>query len=103
MTCPDHKGERMNVIKQMICPLVDGRIDSDLCCEVQECIEGNISVTLELEDFLEKDDCVRICRTCKYNILSDRDSVCKIGNVDYFEEYRKQTGKDMETGDYIIQ
>ena len=53
---------------QMICPLVGGVIDSDLCFDVQECIEGNIPVTIELEDFLEPEDCEKTCRNCKYHI-----------------------------------
>ncbi len=53
---------------QMECPLAEGVIDSDLCIEVQECIEGNIPVTLELEDFLARDDCVSICKECRYHI-----------------------------------
>ena len=35
---------------QMTCPLSNTDIDSDLCIEVQECIDGNFPVTLELED-----------------------------------------------------
>ena len=53
---------------QMTCPLVDGVIDSDLCIEVQECIDGNVPVTLELEDFLAKENYLDICVECKYHI-----------------------------------
>ena len=53
---------------QMTCPLVDAVIDSDLCIEVQECIEGNISITLALEDFLTKEKYKDICAGCKYHI-----------------------------------
>ncbi len=53
---------------QMTCPLIKGVIDSDLCIEVQECIEGNIPVSLEYEDFLQPEDCERICQECKYHI-----------------------------------
>ena len=53
---------------QMTCPLIDGVIDSDLCIEVQECIEGNIPVSLELEDFLILEDHKNICTDCKYHI-----------------------------------
>ena len=53
---------------QMTCPLVDGVIDSDLCIEVQECIEGNIPVSLEVEDFLVLEDHKNICAGCKYHI-----------------------------------
>ena len=52
----------------MTCPLTEGVIDSDLCIEVQECIEGNIPVSLELEDFLEAEDCEQKCKECKYHI-----------------------------------
>lgn len=53
---------------QMKCPLIDGVIDSDLCIEVQDCIEGNIPVSLELEDFLQPENCMTICQECKYHI-----------------------------------
>ncbi len=53
---------------RMTCPLIEGVIDSDLCIEVQECIEGNIPVSLELEDFLQPENCEEICRDCKYHI-----------------------------------
>ncbi len=59
---------------RMTCPLTGGVIDSDLCYDVQECIEGNLPVSLELEDFLEKGDYRKICQECKYNILSDQTS-----------------------------
>ena len=52
----------------MTCPLAEGVIDSDLCIEVQECIEGNIPVSLELEDFLLPEDCEKTCKECKYHI-----------------------------------
>ena len=53
---------------QMKCPLSNGIIDSDLCIEVQECIDGNIPMTLELEAFLESDDSEEKCRSCQYHI-----------------------------------
>ena len=53
---------------QMFCLLIENTIDSDLCIEVQDCIDGNIPVTLALEDFLEKEDCRVICENCKYHI-----------------------------------
>ena len=53
---------------RIICPLTDTLIDSDLCVEVQDCLEGNIPVSLELEEFTEKEDCVYICANCKYHI-----------------------------------
>lgn len=53
---------------QMTCPLTDTVIDSDLCVEIQECIEGNVPVTLELEEFAEVEDCQEICAGCKYHI-----------------------------------
>ena len=53
---------------QMTCPLTEGVIDSDLCIEVQECIEGNIPVSLELEDFLLPEDSEKTCKECKYHI-----------------------------------
>ena len=52
----------------MTCPLTDTDIDSDLCIEVQDCIEGNIPVTLELEEFTEVEGCQEICAGCKYHI-----------------------------------
>ena len=57
---------------KMMCPLTGGVIDSDLCYDVQECIEGKIPVSLELEDFLEQGDCEKICHECEYNVLSDQ-------------------------------
>ena len=60
---------------RMSCPLTEGIIDRDLCYDVQECIEGNIPVTLEFEDFLEKGNCVRICRECEYNVIANPESV----------------------------
>lgn len=57
---------------RMECPLTGGVIDSDLCYDVQECIEGNLPVSLELEDFLEKGDCGKICRACEYNVLAEQ-------------------------------
>ena len=53
---------------QMKCPLSDSLIDSDLCIEVQECIDGNIPVNLELEDFLESNDSIDTCKNCQYHI-----------------------------------
>lgn len=53
---------------QMKCPLAEGVIDSDLCIEVQECIDGNIPVTIELEDFLMIEDYEVVCHNCKYHI-----------------------------------
>ena len=60
--------------RDMLCPLTGGVIDSDLCYDVQECIEGNIPVTIELEDFLEKGNCAKICHECENNYLSDHDN-----------------------------
>ena len=59
--------------RHMLCPLTGGVIDNDLCYDVQECIEGNIPVTLELEDFLEKRNCKKICHACEHNYLSDQE------------------------------
>lgn len=53
---------------QMTCPLTDTIIDSDLCIEVQECLEGNVPVTLELEEFAEMENSKDICLKCKYHI-----------------------------------
>ena len=53
---------------QMKCPLSNGMIDSDLCIEVQECIDGNIPVSLELEDFIESEDSEETCKNCPYHI-----------------------------------
>ena len=52
----------------MKCPLSNGMIDSDLCIEVQECIDGNIPVSLELEDFIESEDSEETCKNCPYHI-----------------------------------
>ena len=52
----------------MTCPLVQGIIDSDLCIEVQDCIEGSIPITIELEEFLESEGYQKKCRECKYHI-----------------------------------
>ncbi len=53
---------------QMHCPLIDSTIDSDLCVDVQACIEGDIPVSLELEDFLLDEDYEKVCAECKYHI-----------------------------------
>ena len=53
---------------QLTCPLTDTVIDSDLCIEVQECLEGNVPVTLELEEFAEVEDCKEICLSCNFHI-----------------------------------
>ena len=53
---------------QMTCPLINSVIDSDLCIEVQECIEGNVPITIEYEDFLEAENSDATCRECKYHI-----------------------------------
>ena len=52
----------------MKCPLSNGMIDSDLCIEVQECIDGKIPVSLELEDFRESEDSEGTCKNCPYHI-----------------------------------
>ena len=66
------EGDRMKLRNgkkfQMTCPLIEAVIDSDLCIEVQDCIEGNIPVSLEYEDFLEPEDHEKICKECKYHI-----------------------------------
>lgn len=53
---------------QLECPLIKGIIDSDLCIEVQECIEGNIPVELQYEDFLATENYEGICAECEYHI-----------------------------------
>ena len=53
---------------KMPCPLIHSVIDSDLCIDVQDCIEGNIPVTIEFEDFLECGNYEEICKECKYHI-----------------------------------
>lgn len=53
---------------RMTCLLTDTVIDSDLCIEIQECIEGNIPVSLELEEFAEVENCQEICMGCKYHV-----------------------------------
>ncbi len=50
------------------CPLCNSIIDSDLCIEVQDCIEGNIPVSIEYEDFLEAENHAEVCSECKYHI-----------------------------------
>ena len=50
------------------CPLTDGIIDSDLCLDVQDCIGGYLPVTIEFEDFLDKEDYEEICAQCKYHL-----------------------------------
>lgn len=47
---------------------INSVIDSDLCIEVQECIEGNVPITIEYEDFLEAENSDATCRECKYHI-----------------------------------
>lgn len=53
---------------QLECPLIKAVIDSDLCIEVQECIEGNIPVELQYEDFLLLENYKEICAECEYHI-----------------------------------
>ena len=60
--------KQVKITHQMKCPLINCTIDSDLCIEVQDCIEGTIPVTLELEDFLEDENYQDICKDCKYHI-----------------------------------
>ena len=53
---------------QLECPLVDATIDSDLCIEVQDCIEGNIPIELQYEDFFLHENYKEICTKCEYHI-----------------------------------
>ena len=46
----------------------DGKIDSDFCLEIQECVDGITEPTIETESFLEVEDCERICGECKYHL-----------------------------------
>lgn len=48
----------------LLCPLIDGVIDRDLCTDVQACIEGSLPVELQYEDFLEKENYEEICSGC---------------------------------------
>ena len=43
--------------KLFMCPLADGKIDSDFCLEIQECVDG-----------ITEPDCERICGECKYHL-----------------------------------
>lgn len=63
----------MKTKRRMTCPLSGGVIDSDLCCDIQECIEGNIPVSLELEDFLSLENHKEICHRCEFNYLYEPD------------------------------
>ena len=53
---------------QLECPLIKAVIDSDLCIEVQECIEGSIPVELQYEDFMTTENYKEICAECEYHI-----------------------------------
>ena len=53
---------------QWKCPLIKGVIDSSLCIDVQECIEGNISIELQYEDFIQTENHKEICEECEYHI-----------------------------------
>ncbi len=54
--------------KLFTCPLAGGKIDSDFCLEIQECVDGITEPTIETEEFLEIEDCTRICGECKYHL-----------------------------------
>ncbi len=56
------------------CPLVEGRIDSGLCIDVQAVINGDTEPTLETEEFLEQKNYKTICRNCQYNLDYDEKS-----------------------------
>jgi len=48
------------------CPLDDGKIAPDFCLEIQECVDGITEPTIETEEFLEIEDCKRICGECRH-------------------------------------
>ena len=54
--------------KLFACPLAGGKIDSDFCLEIQECVGGITEPTIETEEFLEIEDCTRICGECKHHL-----------------------------------
>ena len=54
--------------KLFACPLAGGKIDSDFCLEIQEGVDGITEPTIETEEFLEIEDCTRICDECKYHL-----------------------------------
>ena len=54
--------------KVFLCPLINDRIDSTLCLDVQDCIDGVVSPTIAIEDFLEQEDCYDVCLNCKYHL-----------------------------------
>ena len=54
--------------KLFTCPLIGGKIDSDFCLEVQECVDGITESTIETEVFLEIEGCAKICGECKYHL-----------------------------------
>ncbi len=56
--------------KAFTCPLAGGKIDSDFCLDIQECVDGITEPTLETEEFLEFKDCEKICGECKYYTLT---------------------------------
>ncbi len=50
------------------CPLDGGKIDPDLCLEIQECTDGFTEPTIETEEYLEAEDCARVCGECRYHL-----------------------------------
>ena len=50
------------------CPLAGEKIYSDFCLDIQECVDGITEPTIETEEFLEIEDCKRICSECKYHL-----------------------------------
>ena len=54
--------------KAFTCPLAGGKIGSDFCLDIQECVDGITEPTIETEEFLEVEDCEKICGECKYHL-----------------------------------
>jgi hypothetical protein len=70
--CSAATGHRLDgefiMSKLFACPLAGGKIDSDFCLEIQEGVDGITEPTIETEEFLEIEDCTRICGECKYHL-----------------------------------
>ena len=54
--------------KLFTCPLAGGKIDSDFCLEIQECVDGITEPNIETEEYLEIEGCAKICGECKYHL-----------------------------------
>ena len=71
--------------KLFACPLAGGKIDSDFCLEIQECVSGITEPTIETEEFLEVEGCAKICGVCKYHYADQRiiGATAKYGDPSY--------------------